>query len=800
MIKNFFLVAYRNLVKNKATSILNISGLAIGVVVCLVIGIWLQRELSFDNFHPEGNKIFRISNTFKSESESFSQAGTGVAFGAHLTREVPAVRSACRVFGESFKVKSGDNLFIESNAATVDSNFFNFFGFKLLKGDPHQALSSLDKMVITERLAVRYFGSVNAAIGKTVEIDGEFPKTISGIAANVPPNSQIQFDLLIPYAHLKSQMKTKYNFDPDSLWVGGWPYVYVQLNKPEKWKQAEKLINAVAKKYSEKEWKQNKMSYTYHLQPIRDIHLKSKLRYDSANNGSLARVKVFAIVGIIVLLLACINYINLTTAGAIKRARETSVRKVVGASKFQLVRQFFFETFLICSIAVLIGVLLLKLILPAFSTWIGQPYNFEFTPLNISIIAGFIFLISVIAGIYPAAVLSAFNPAVSLKGSFIQSTRGNFIRKGLVVFQFTITIALVASILVISRQMNFIKNRSLGFVGNAVVEVKFFGEQTVRDQYVSLRNQLLQSPYILNVSKHSQNVVGGLGNGWTTTENQQGEEISSSLYNIGVDTTFLDTYSMKLAAGRFFSKNFPTDTTKAVLVNEAAVRTFGWEKPENAIGKRFGKGDDARFVIGVIKDFNFESLHKPVDALLIEYARGGNRLSLKIDARHTDEAINHLQKTWKTSVPDIPLEYAFVDESIEEQYGNENKMQGIFYGFAALSLLIACLGLFGLSIFVVERKVKEIGIRKVLGASVSGIIGLLSSDFLKLVLIAAIIASPLAWYFMHEWLQDFSYRINIGWWVFVIAGITALFIALITISFRAIRAALANPVKSLRTE
>ena len=800
MIKNFFLVAYRNLVKNKATSILNISGLAIGVVVCLVIGIWLQRELSFDNFHPEGNKIFRISNTFKSESESFSQAGTGVAFGAHLTREVPAVRSACRVFGESFKVKSGDNLFIESNAATVDSNFFNFFGFKLLKGDPHQALSSLDKMVITERLAVRYFGSVNAAIGKTVEIDGEFPKTISGIAANVPPNSQIQFDLLIPYAHLKSQMKTKYNFDPDSLWVGGWPYVYVQLNNPEKWKQAEKLINAVAKKYSEKEWKQNKMSYTYHLQPIRDIHLKSKLRYDSANNGSLARVKVFAIVGIIVLLLACINYINLTTAGAIKRARETSVRKVVGASKFQLVRQFFFETFLICSIAVLIGVLLLKLILPAFSTWIGQPYNFEFTPLNISIIAGFIFLISVIAGIYPAAVLSAFNPAVSLKGSFIQSTRGNFIRKGLVVFQFTITIALVASILVISRQMNFIKNRSLGFVGNAVVEVKFFGEQTVRDQYVSLRNQLLQSPYILNVSKHSQNVVGGLGNGWTTTENQQGEEISSSLYNIGVDTTFLDTYSMKLAAGRFFSKNFPTDTTKAVLVNEAAVRTFGWEKPENAIGKRFGKGDDARFVIGVIKDFNFESLHKPVDALLIEYARGGNRLSLKIDARHTDEAINHLQKTWKTSVPDIPLEYAFVDESIEEQYGNENKMQGIFYGFAALSLLIACLGLFGLSIFVVERKVKEIGIRKVLGASVSGIIGLLSSDFLKLVLIAAIIASPLAWYFMHEWLQDFSYRINIGWWVFVIAGITALFIALITISFRAIRAALANPVKSLRTE
>ena len=800
MIKNFFLVAYRNTVKNKATSILNISGLAIGVVVCLVIGIWLQRELSFDNFHPNGHKIFRISNTFKSESESFSQAGTGVAFGAHLTKEIPAVRSACRVFGESFKVKSGDNLFIESNAATVDSNFFNFFGFKLLKGDPDQVLSSLDKMVITERLAVRYFGSVNAAIGKTVEIDGEYPKTITGVAANVPPNSQIQFDLLIPYGHLKSEMKTKYNFDPDSLWVGGWPYVYVQLNNPEKWKQTEELINGVAKKYSEKEWKQNKMSYTYHLQPIRDIHLKSKLRYDAANNGSLARVKIFSIVGIIVLLLACINYINLTTAGAIKRARETSVRKVVGASKLQLIRQFFFETFLICTIAVLVGVLLLKLILPAFSTWIGQPYDFSLSMVNILIITGFIVFISAIAGIYPAAVLSSFNPAVSLKGSFLQSSRGNFIRKGLVVFQFTITIALVASILVISRQMNFIKSKSLGFDGNAVVEVRFFGEQSVRDQYVSLRNQLLQSPYILNVSKHNQNVVGGLGNGWTTTENLNGEEISSSLYNIGVDTTFFDTYGMKLAAGRFFSKNFPTDTTKAVLVNEAAVRTFGWQKAENAIGKRFGKGDNATTVVGVVKDFNFESLHKPVEALLIYYAQGGNRLSLKIDSRHTDEAINHLQKTWKSSVPEIPLEFAFVDESIEKQYGNEQKMQGIFYGFAGLSLLIASLGLFGLSIFVVERKVKEIGIRKALGASVSGIVGLLSGDFLKLVLIAAFIASPLAWYFMHEWLQDFSYRISIGWWVFVIAGIIALFIALVTISFRAVKAALANPVKSLRTE
>jgi putative ABC transport system permease protein len=269
---------------------------------------------------------------------------------------------------------------------------------------------------------------------------------------------------------------------------------------------------------------------------------------------------------------------------------------------------------------------------------------------------------------------------------------------------------------------------------------------------------------------------------------------------MNADSSFFDTYSMKLAAGRFFSSKIPTDTTKAVLVNEAAVRTFGWQKPENAIGKRFGKGDDTRYVIGVIKDFNFESLHKPVEALVIGYALNGRSISLKIDGRHIDEAINHLKKIWQSSVQDVPLTYSFIDQNIEHQYGNEQKMQGIFYAFAGLSLLIACLGLFGLSIFIVERKVKEIGIRKVLGASVPGIVGLLSKDFFKLVIIAALIASPLAYYFMHQWLQDFAYRINIGWWVFVVSGLIALCIALITISFKAIRAAVANPVKSLRTE
>ncbi|MEP7373275.1 MAG: ABC transporter permease [Chitinophagaceae bacterium] len=800
MLKNFFHVAFRNAIKNKVTTILNISGLSIGVAVCLVIGIWLQRELSFDDFHPNGKQLFRLSNTFKSESESFSQAPSGPAFGSQLTKELPSVKATCRVFGEGFKVKNNNDLFIELNAAIVDSNFFKFFGFRLLKGDPDRVLQSQEQIVLTEKLAIKYFSSINEAIGKTLVIDGQYPMIVSGIAENTPVNSQIQFDLLLPYSHLRNNMMKQSNLDPNNMWVGGWPLVYVQLNNPRKWNEAEKQINMIAAKFSEKEWKENKMSYRYFLQPLRDIHLRSNLRYDTDNNGSLARVKIFSLVGFVVLLLACINYVNLTTAAAVKRARETSVRKVVGATKFQLTRQFFLETFFICTVAVTVGVLLVKLLLPALSTWVGQPYGFSLTFFNTVIVTGFILIISFVSGIYPAIVLSSFNPATALKGNFFTSTRGNFIRKGLVVFQFTITIALVASIIIISRQMNYIKNRSLGFAGDAIIEVKFFGERSVQDQYISLRNQLMQSPYILNVSKHRGNVVGGLGNGWTTTENLEGKEISTSLYRIAVDTTFSDVYNMKLAAGRFFSRDFPTDTTKAVLVNEAAVKTFGWQKAENAIGKRFGKGDDTKYVVGVIKDFNFESLHKPVEALMIEYSREGNSLSMKIDARHTDEAINHLQKIWKSSVHDIPLEFSFVDESIAKQYGNEQKMEGIFYVFAGLSLLIACLGLFGLSIFVVERKVKEIGIRKVLGASITGIVGLLSRDFLKLVLIAAFIASPLAWYFMHEWLQDFAYRVSIEWWIFAVSGTIALLIALITVSFRSIKAAIANPVQSLRTE
>jgi len=799
MFKNYFKTAWRSLSRNKIFTLLNLAGLAIGVTVCLFMSVWLQRELNFDNFHPNGNAIFRISNTFKSESESFSQAPSGPAFGAQLPKLLPSVKSACRIFNDANKIRSGNSQFIESNVISVDSNFFSFFGFKLKQGSPKQCLQSQNNIVITEKMMKKYFGNENA-IGKTLLLDDKNLFTVSAVAENAPANSQIQFDFLLPVSFKRNQMLNNYKFDIDNFWVGGWPLIYVQLADAANWKKTENDINAIAAKYSKKEWKENKMSYRYFLQPLKDIHLKSNLRYDNANNSSLARVNIFAVVGIIVLLLACINYINLTTAGVIKRAKETSVRKVIGAKKNQLVKQFFTETLIISTVAVSIGVVFFKLLLPSFSQWLGQVYILNPDIKNISYIVGIIILIAVIAGIYPSFILSSFKPALALKGNFAHSLKGNFIRKTLVVVQFSITIALVASLIIISKQMNFISNKSLGFDSHAVIDINFYGDDNVTNKYKAIRNELLSSPYILNVSEHNANVVGGVGNGWITTQDINGNEISTSSYAMSVDENYFDTYGMKLAAGRFFSKVFPTDTTKAIIVNEAAVRTFGWKSPQNAIGKRFDTGVNAQYVIGVVKDFNFEALHKPVEAMRITYARQGSEMSLKIDSKHIDAALNHVKKTWKAMAPDVPLEYSFVDEHIKEQYNNEQKMQGVFYAFAGLSLIIACLGLFGLSIFVVERKIKEIGIRKVLGANVPGIVIMLSKDFAVLVAIAVLIATPLSWYFMNNWLNDFAYRINIEWWMFAVAGVIALLIALITVSIKSIKAAIANPVKSLRTE
>lgn len=800
MLQNNLKVTLRNLRKNLLTTSLNITGLATGIAVCLFVLVWVQRELSYDNFHPDADRIFRVVNTFKSESESFSQAPSGPALGAHLPDELPEVEAGCRYSDGSDKLSVGDKRFFEDDIQIADSNFFQFFNFRLLKGNPAAALSGVNNIVLTESLAKKYFGNADP-MGQTMTYGERRQLLVTGVAADPPVNSQIQFSAIMPMRFLHDWAATNWDgFKVDDQWVGGWMYTFLRLRNPAEWKDTEHHVNAVVEKHSKKDWEENKMRYTYTLQPMRSVHLHSNLRYDVPSNGSMARVWIFGAVGLVVLLLACINYMNLATAGALKRAKETGVRRAVGASRGELIRQFLTDSITLATFATILGLVLFRLFLPAFSKLTEQPYSFDFTLQNALLLAGFALGLGALSGIYPAFVLSSFKPAATLKGIFQGTPQGGWMRKGLVVFQFASTVALLTGILVIRQQMAFIQSKGLGYKGDAVIEVNYRGASKVDRGYGALRNELLKNPAIKNVSMHTRNVVGGVGNGWTTTEDLNGNEISTSAYGYEADPDYFDTYGMQLAAGRFFSKDNPTDTMKAVLVNEAAVRTFGWQKPENAIGKRFGKGDQEKRVIGVIRDFHFESLHKPVEALVIHFARGGVRVSLRVDQGNAKAAIHHLEASWKQQFPDIPLDYAFVDDEVAKQYGNEQTSESLFLLLSGLSMFIACLGLFGLISFAAEQRTKEIGVRKVLGASVTSIVGLLSKEFLSLVIASLVIASPIAWYFMDRWLRDFAYRIDIHWSVFVLAGLIAVAVAFLTVSFKSVRAALANPVVSLRSE
>ncbi|HZY80508.1 MAG TPA: ABC transporter permease [Cyclobacteriaceae bacterium] len=793
-----FRTAIRHLVKNKMAAFLNISGISIGVATCLTIVIWAQREWSFDNFHPGSANKFRVSNTFKSESETFSQAPSGVALGAQLPNHIPAITSACRIFKEGGKFTYQDKTFFEQRSCYVDSSFFNFFGFKLIHGQANQLLKTPNEVVITESIAKKYFGGVDEAMNKVLLKD-KTPLTVTGIAADPPLNTHIQFDILVPYATLHKTVMELYNQDFNNQWTGGWPDTYIAIADVSKRAEVEQMINEVVARFSKQEWEDNKISYHYFMQPIRDIHLQSSLRYDSPTNGSLVTVRVFIAVAVFILLLACINYVNLMTATALKRAKEISLRKVAGASRQQLMRQFFAETFVVTTVSVGLALLMLLGTLPVLSSWMGQVYELSFTAVNILILAGFILLVSLSAGFYPAIVLSSFQPIAALRGRFGTTSSGQLARKTLVVLQFAISTVLLISILAVNQQMSFIRNMPIGYDADAVVTVDFDGDEQVQKNYNVIKNELLSAPYVLSVGRHSGNTVGGLGNGWIFTQNNEGKEVTTSIYRMNADADYFETYGMELVAGRNFDKG-SEDTTKAVIVNEATVKMIGWPSAQDALGKPFIQGKNTRHVIGVVKDFHFESLHKRVEPLLIGHVRGGRGLSLRLERTHISDGIAHLEKVWKSRVPGVPLQYSFVDESLEEQYATEQKMKSVFDIFAGLSFLIACMGLFGLSTFMIQQRIREIGIRKVLGAQVSSIVVLLNTNFSKLVLISSLVAMPLGWFAMKQWLETFAYHTTISWWTYLLAVLIPVAIAIITVSFHSIRAALIDPAQTLRSE
>ncbi|MBL4677419.1 MAG: ABC transporter permease [Mucilaginibacter sp.] len=794
MLKNHFKIALRNLWKHKVFSFINVIGLSVGITACFFIYMYVAFELSYDKFHNKVDNIYRMVTDIKTPSETINTDVTSWAFGPHIKPEFPEIEAFVRVSGESFLVRKDNIKFQEDKALYSDSNFFNVFDFKLLKGNAKTALNAPASIIFSETAVKKYFGDTDP-IGKTVLITGNaVPAVVTGVMKDMPANSQIKADLLISMTTLTQKFRT----DIDDQWGNYGASTYLLLKPGTDAKALEKKFVPVIEKLNGREQRERKMAATLLLEPMKDVYLHTTRGGQEV--GSMSNVYIFSIVAVFILLIACINFINLTTARSVERAKEVGIRKVVGAAKGELAAQFIGESVVLCIIAFFITLALSSLLLPMFNQLSGKvvsPGIFS-NPSYIVGLFGLSVLIGFLAGVYPALVLSSFRPVMVLKGRFSTGTKGNMLRKTLVVAQFSISIALIIGTIVVYDQMNFMRNQDLGFSKDQMLVL-----DTDNDPGQEAFKQAISTlPGVKATTLSSAIPGGGHSGAYSEIENNKGDLQVANLALYFVDFDYIKDYGIKMIAGRPFSRDFlKTDAAQAMIINEQAVKLFGYTTPEQAIGKRFKQWGREGKIVGVMKDFHYHSLQEKIDPLTMRVEmKAFNKVSVKLSTANLPATLAKIESTWKQYIPNKPYSYFFLDEFFDRQYRSEQRFGKLFFNFAILAIAISCLGLLGLASYSTYQRTREIGIRKVLGASTSGIVNMLSIDFMKLVLISFVIATPVAWYFMHKWLADFAYRIDIQWWVFVSAGVLALVVALTTISFQAIRAALTNPVKSLRSE
>ncbi len=792
MFKNYFKTARRSLWRNKLFSGLNIFGLATGMACSILIFLWVHDELSFDKFNHNASNIFRITD--KTSDQEYAVVPPSLAYA--IQTQIPAIKNATRVVSVQKMITVGINKFDEKNIYYADSNFLQIFNYPLLSGNVATALSSPNSVVLTEKTAKKYFGSADAATGKTIYIDNDIKGSnllVTGILKNIPSNSHLQPDMLIPMAQ----------YDKANNPIHGWTnfdvYVYFQL-KYAVAPTASNLSNII--KQVNEIYKQNNREFpaSFTAQALTDIHLHSHYLADVPGQGSYEYVKIFALAAIFIIIIACINFMNLATAVSGQRAKEVGLRKTVGAFRLQLIAQFISESLLLSFISLLLAILIVYLMLPLFNQLASKTISFNPFDANI-----FISLISVavvtglLSGSYPAFFLSSFNPVKALKGSKILRSNKSFLRNGLVVFQFSISVVLIVTTLVIYKQLQFIQNRDIGFNKENLLYMKMPEVGDLRNNKDAMRATLAEYPDITNYTFTDQ-LPTNLGNSSQLTWHGMNPGTQVMANRLRVDENFVKTFGMQMAAGRFFSKDFGDNGT-GYVVNETALKAMGLNT-KNAIGKiiSISLEDKEAPIIGVVKDFNFKPVQQPIEPLVMKTNFGGGYVVMRTTPASIRKVIGTLQKSFHNVYGDYPFSYGFVSDDLSKLYITEQRMEKLFNVFSILSIVISCLGLFGLATFAAQQRIKEIGIRKVLGASEAGITTLLSKDFIQLVLISFVIAFPVAWWAMNKWLQSFAYRINISWWVFAVAGLAALLIALLTVSFQAIKAAIANPVKSLRTE
>lgn len=796
MLKNHLKITFRNIKKHKAFSFINIAGLSIGLACSILILLWVQDELSYDRFHENADNIYRIVN-YRGDYQNRG-AGTPAPLAPALKSEIPEVVNFTR-FAPIFKVvvRHNDNIFYEDRIVLADPAIFEMFSFPFIQGDARTALSDPNNVVITEEMAKKYFGNVDP-IGKILFFeDGEGAK-VTGIINNIPYNSHIQFDFLLPFqlVYDKRIMSTywgDYNFNS-----------FVQLSGSADIQVLSQRVTEVARTHNDPAVKYGKLNFS--LQPLKDIHLDAGTAKAGVEKmaplGDRKYVYIFSVIAFFVLFIACINFMNLSTARFIRRAKEVGLRKVVGANRAQLIGQFFGESLLLTSIAGCIAVLLVELFLPSFNQLSGK--YLSISHLDYRFLLGFIVIVvtaGIIAGSYPALYLSSFKPAVVIRGILKTGPQSTLFRRILVLVQFSISIGLIIGTSIVYQQRQFIRDMDLGFAKENVILIPV--RENIGTGYEIVKQQLLQNPNILGVTVKDWLQIRSQRN--TTVAEWEGKlpshRVAFSHVRVGYD--YLDILNLKIIEGRNFSKDYPTDATEAFIVNKEAVRAMALESP---VGTQFSLRGKKGKIIGVIENANFSTLHQKINPQVYHIIDNVNQafaygaILIKVREANTTQAIMIIEDMWKDINPNSPFEYHFLDESIEQRYKSEKQISVVFNTFAFLAIFISCLGLFGLTAFEAERRTKEIGIRKVLGASIFSIVHMLSLEFAKWVLLANIVAWPVAYYFMLKWLQIFAYRINLDWWIFVLAGGLTLVIALLTVSYQAIRAATANPVESLRYE
>lgn len=810
--------------RNKISSFINISGLSIGITCALLIVVFIQNELSYDKFHKDADRIYQVVLNGNFNGQEFWAGNTPPPIGAALQKNFPEVESFARLYKtRDLVVRTEDDgsagkFFTEQNVLAVDSNFLQVFGFKMLEGNAATALMKPGSVVLTEDMAKKYFGNENA-IGKILLMDNDKrPFTVTAVLKNVPSQSSIQFDFLAPVAdfpvvkqfswswvwqQMICYVKLKENVRRDAAGIQQLEAKFPAMVRVE----AANGFRRIGKPFDEFVKKGGK--WDFHLHPLTKVHLySSQISMPWVSHlSSIKYVYIFGSIAIFIIILACVNFMNLSTARASKRAKEVGIRKVSGSGKSQLIGQFMTEAFVYSFISAALAMLFAALLAKPFSIITGEAIDFNSVfALNIWLaVAALAILVALLAGSYPAFYLTSFKPASVLKGKDIFSSRKGslIVRNGLVVFQFAISTIMIIGTLIVFKQLSYFRNANMGFNKENVVVIT--NTRRLGESEESFRQSISQLQGVANASITTSIPSGQwFGDSYDPEAENNIKPAEINLSSYMVDYDFVPTLQIQIIKGRNFSRDFNDST--AVILNEEAVQQIGWKNP---LGKwmEYPGGDGQRFqVIGVAKNFNVQSMHSPITAFALfhtsskTYFLGVSHIIARIKPGDVNTTLQQLRSKWKSFASNEPFDYNFLDAAFDSQYRSEQRLGSIFGIFATLSIFIACLGLFGLCAYIAERRTKEIGVRKVLGASVQSIVTLLSKDFLKLTLIAALIAFPVAWWAMEQWLQDFAYRIKIDWTVFIIAALCTLLVALATISFQAIKAAIANPVNSLRSE